>query len=90
MSTLRYLNGILTVLALLLGLHVWVLLAGSPAVAGFLPDGNTAHAVGVGGTAERQVEIRDELRALNKEVSAMSAKLDAGLEVSVTSMPSGD
>ena len=86
MRTLRYLNGILTVLTVLLGLHIWVLLATSPA----LPAGNTAHAAGVGGTAERQVEIRDELRELNAQVKAMSSKLDAGLEVRVTSMPSDD
>ncbi len=89
MRNLRYLNGILTVLAVLLAVNTWVLIAGSPAGALLSPTGE-AHAQGVGGNAERQAQVVDELKKLNGSVNDLSSQLKAGLNVKVTSMPKAD
>lgn len=89
MRNLRYLNGILTVLAVLLAVNTWVLIAGSPAGTLLTPT-NEARAQGVGGSAERQAQIVRELQSLNRAVDALHAKLDGGLNVKVTSMPKND
>ena len=87
MRSLRYLNSILTVLAVLLALNCWVLLAGTHS--GLMPV-NEAHAQGVGGAAQRQAEIVDQLKTLNKAVSSLEAEIKAGIKVEVTGMPKGD
>lgn len=89
MRNLRYLNGILTVLAVLLAVNTWVLVAGSPAGAVLSPT-TQAHAQGVGGAAERQAQIVTELKSLNNAVKGLDAKLNAGINVKVTSMPKSD
>ncbi|MEM1027101.1 MAG: hypothetical protein AAGJ38_03370 [Planctomycetota bacterium] len=89
MRNLRYLNGILTVLAVLLAVNTWVLIAGSPAGALLSPT-NEVHAQGVGGNAERQAQIVAELKELNGTVNGLSSQLKAGINVKVTSMPKSD
>lgn len=89
MRSLRYLNGILTVLAVLLALNTWVLIAGTPAGAALSPA-NEAHAQGVGGAAQRQAEVVDNLKTLNKTAEAMNKLLQQGVSVNVKTMPKGD
>ncbi len=89
MQSLRYLNGILTVLAVLLALNTWVLIAGTPAGTA-LSTANEAHAQGVGGAAQRQAETVDQLKTLNKTVEAMNKQLQNGVNVNVKTMPNGD
>ncbi|MEM9753498.1 MAG: hypothetical protein AAF916_08945 [Planctomycetota bacterium] len=89
MRSLRYLNGILTVLAVLLAVNTWVLIAGTPAGT-LLSPANEAHAQGVGGNAERQAQIVAELKSLNSAVKGLESKLNAGINVKVTSMPKSD
>ncbi|MEM7577649.1 MAG: hypothetical protein AAF328_09250 [Planctomycetota bacterium] len=89
MRNLRYLNGILTVLAVLLAVNTWVLIAGSPAGALLSPT-NEAHAQGVGGNAERQAQIVAELKQVNRAVDGLSKQLNSGIDVKVTSMPKSD
>ncbi len=86
MRSLRYLNGILTVLAVLLAVNTWVLIAGSPAGAVLSPV-TPAHAQGVGGAANRQVEVVDQLKALNKTATALEKAIAQGVNVNVKSLP---
>ncbi len=86
MRSLRYLNGILTVLAVLLAVNTWVLIAGTPAGAVLSPV-SEARAQGVGGAAERQVEIVNQLKALNKSVTALEKTIQQGVTVNVKTMP---
>lgn len=89
MRSMHYLNTILTVLTVLLALHCWVLLAGAP-TSSSVTSVSTAHAQGVGGAAQRQVAIVDQLKALNKTVESLNTQVKSGIKVQVTSMPSGD
>jgi hypothetical protein len=89
MRNLRYLNGILTVLAVLLALNTWVLVAGSPAGQLISPT-QDAHAQGVGGNGARQAQMLDELKATNKKLDALTAQIKKGINVTVTSMPDRD
>ena len=83
MPALRYTNAVLTLLAVLLTANLWVLVSG-PAGAGLTGE---AHAQGVSNTAQRQVEILNELELANEQLRAINANLIGGLQVQVTSMP---
>ena len=83
MPTLRYTNAVLTVLAVLLSANLWVLISG-PAGVGLTGE---ARAQGVSNTAQRQVEILNQVEAANEKLTAINANLIGGLKVEVTSMP---
>ena len=83
MPALRYTNAVLTLLAVLLSANLWVLVSG-PAGTGLAGE---AHAQGVGNTAQRQVEILEEIEQANEKLTAINANLLGGIKVEVVSMP---
>ncbi|MEL7087029.1 MAG: hypothetical protein AAGL98_01075 [Planctomycetota bacterium] len=91
MKTLRYLNTVLTVIAVLLTINVYVQLTGSPAGAA-VSTATQAHAAdkakGVGSTAAREQAQLEALRDINVNLKAAVAKLsDGSVRVKVDSMP---
>ncbi|MEM9913879.1 MAG: hypothetical protein AAF911_02845 [Planctomycetota bacterium] len=89
MKTLRYLNTVLTVIAILLTLNVYLQLTGTPA-GGAVSVAQEAHAAdkparGVGSSAQAQL---DQLKEINANLSRLSGKLtDGSVRVKVDSMP---
>lgn len=83
MPTLRYTNAVLTILAVLLSANLWVLVSG-PAGTGLAAEAN---AQGVSNSAQRQVEILQEIGRANDQLRAINANLVGGLKVEVVSMP---
>ena len=90
MKTVRYLNSVLTVIAVLLTLNLYVqLTVGGPAVA------STAHAAdtakkGVGSTAARQAEMVRSLDELVKVNTLINQTLtNATISVKVENLPAG-
>ena len=73
-QTLRYLNGILTVLALLLALNLWTAWA-SPDVPSAT---NEAHARGIPDAGAQRQEIISLLKQLNQRSDDMNALLRSG------------
>jgi hypothetical protein len=91
MKTLRYLNTVLTLIALLLTLNLYVQLTATPAGAA-ITAGTAAHANdrprGVGSTAAREAAQLDELREINATLTVLTAKLgDGSVRVKVDSLP---
>ena len=83
MPALRYTNAVLTLLAVLLSANLWVLVSG-PTGSGLTAE---VHAQGVSNSAQRQVEILNEIEQANEQLRAINANLIGGLRVEVTSMP---
>ena len=83
MPALRYTNAVLTLLAVLLSANLWVLVSG-PAGAGLASE---AQAQGVSNTAQRQVEMLNEIERVNDQLTAINANLIGGIRVEVASMP---
>lgn len=80
MKTLRYSNTILTVIAVLLTLNLYITLADSPA-GSTLSAANEAHAAearGVGSQAERQQEILKALTDMKASVEKINTTLTSG------------
>ncbi len=90
MNNSKYLNTVLTVIAVLLGLNLWVGAHQSPAAAAMDP---ATEALAQGRTdagAQRKAMI-DELKNLGSKVDAMSKKLgDGSVKVTVESLPDND
>ena len=94
MKHLRYLNAVLTVLAVLLTANLYVQLtapSGGAAAAAW-PLIDTAHAQsdgkkGVGSQAARQAEMAESLKRLVQSVDNLSGKLDRPLPVQVQNFP---
>lgn len=91
MKTLRYLNTVLTVIAVLLTFNVYLQLTTTPAGAAVSPV-SEAHAAdkpqGVGSTAARAAAQLELLDDINGNLTALSAKLtDGSVRVKVDSMP---
>lgn len=86
----RYLNGILTANAILLGL---IVLGASP-----FSLTSAAHAEGQGGqpetgmisAGEQRKQILNELKALNNKIERLENRLNKDLRVIVTQMPQAD
>lgn len=73
MQSIRYLNGILTVLALLLGLHVWTLwTTGAPV------QPPAAHAQGIPDSGAQRQEIIDQLKLLNSKTAKLQELMVSG------------
>ncbi|MEM9883755.1 MAG: hypothetical protein AAF800_12645 [Planctomycetota bacterium] len=94
MNNLRYLNAVLTVIAVLLSVHVYLDLAGSPAGATLAPVPEARaedRPRGIGSTAAREQAQLDELRTLNDGLRDLKTTLTGGgVRVKVDSMPNGD
>ena len=93
MKTLRYLNSILTVIAVLLTINVYVQLTGTPAgttlsVATEAQAADKNPKRGVGATAAREAAQLEELKAINVGLDRLAASLTNGsIKVQVESMP---
>ncbi|MEM8737221.1 MAG: hypothetical protein AAGG38_01920 [Planctomycetota bacterium] len=91
MKSLRYLNSVLTVLAILLTLNVYLQLAGTSAGAA-VSTVNVAHAKdrpkGVGSTAAREQAQLEELRNISRTMTQLNTALTNGsIRVKVDSLP---
>ncbi|MFN3168525.1 MAG: hypothetical protein ACE37H_15805 [Phycisphaeraceae bacterium] len=83
MNNSKYLNAVLTAIALLLGLNLWVGAHQSPAAAAMDPAGE-ALAQGKTTAGEQRSQMIAELKALGTKVDAMSKKLgDGSVKVTV-------
>ena len=80
MKTLRYSNAVLTVMAVLLTLNLYVLLAGTPAgsTLSAATEARAGDARGVGSQAERQQEILQALTDLKLGVEQINTTLTGG------------
>lgn len=88
-SNRSYLNAVLTVIAVLLGLNLLVQVTGQhtiPAAAAAQPaDGNVTSPPF--NSAEQRKQVIALLELLNRRVTSLEGKLDRGLSVKVTEMP---
>jgi hypothetical protein len=92
MPSRSYLNTVLTVIAVFLGLNLLVqagnLPAGSSAavatIAPAQPEGTVAQ---IPNAAEQRRAMMASLEAMNRRLAAIESKLDKGLSVKVTEMP---
>lgn len=72
MRSLRYLNFMLTVLAVLLALHLWTAWAASPTLI------DSARAQGIPDAGAQRQQIIDELKLLNKKAEETKDLLTSG------------
>ena len=77
MQNSKYLNAVLTTIALLLGLNLWVGAHQSPAAAAMDPA-SSALAQGKTDSGEQRAQMITELKSLNTKIDAMSKKLSDG------------
>ena len=85
MASIRYLNSILTVLAVLLALQVWVSFSSGPELA------TPAYAQGIPDSGAQRQQIVDQLKLLNRRTAEMTALMKSGkLRVLVTEMPNDE
>ncbi len=90
MNNSKYLNAVLTVIALLLGLNLWVGAHQSSASAAFDPA-TDALAQGTTDAGAQRKAMIDELKSLGSKVDAMSKKLtDGSIKVQVEGQPTKD
>jgi len=90
MANNRYLNGVLTAIALLLGMNLWVNMHQSEAAASLDPA-TEALAQGTVSPAQQRESMIREINALGAKIDAIGAKLsDGSVRVKVDSMPAGD
>lgn len=86
----KYLNTVLTAIAVLLGLNLWVGVHQSPASASLDPA-TPAHAQGRTDAGAQRAAMIKELQTLGSKVDSLSKKLsDGSMKVTVTSMPEHD
>jgi hypothetical protein len=81
MRSLRYLNGVLTVLAVLLTLNLWGQWHSAPDAT--LPAVDRAHAQGRANPAQQRMEMIGQLKKVNKQLGSISDRLDKPFEVEV-------
>lgn len=90
MNASRYLNTVLTAIALLLALNLWVGAHQSPAAAALDPA-TDALAQGRTDSGQQRAAMIAALNQLNTKVDSMSKKLsDGSIKVTVTAMPEQD
>ena len=90
MNNSNYLNAVLTLIALLLGLNLWVGAHQSPAAAAIDPASN-ALAQGKTDAGEQRAQMIDQLKTLNTKMDALSTKLgDGSVKVKVEGDPDKD
>jgi len=94
MTASKYLNTVLTVLTVLLGLNLWTGMHQSPAAEALDPATSAYAQGGANPAAQRQAMI-DELKSISTSMDALNTKLDNvtnrnQVRVEVTEMPDGD
>lgn len=90
MNNSKYLNAVLTMIAVLLGLNLWVGAHQSPASAAFDPATDVLAQGKTDAGAQRNTMI-EELKGLSSKVDALSKKLtDGSIKVQVESKPEKD
>ena len=83
----KYLNTVLTAIAVLLALNLWVGVHQSPASAAIDPAGE-AYAQGSVTAGQQRAQMIDALGDLSEKIDALSRKLsDGSMRVQVDSMP---
>ncbi len=83
MNSLKYTNGVLTVLAILLSLTLFTAWSGSaanPADSGLVGE---AHANGIANAGAQRQGILDQLRLMNTKIDAVQAAISGGVTVRV-------
>lgn len=88
MRSLRYLNSILTILALLLMLNLWTVWAGTPGGEA-LSIAQPTEAQGIPNAGAQRREMIDLLKKVNVNVERIQAKLDGG-DLRVVARPEQD
>ena len=89
MNNMKYLNTVLTVLAVLLALNLWVNVNDTSSNGIGLES--QAIAQGRVDAGQQRAEMIKELKGLKSTVESMSSKLtDGSIKVKVESMPEGD
>ncbi|MGB1125169.1 MAG: hypothetical protein ACPG4Q_08180 [Phycisphaeraceae bacterium] len=89
MNNMKYLNAVLTVIAVLLALNLWV--GVSPTPSDRISLESQAMAQGRVDAGQQRAEMIKELKGLKSTVEAMSSKLtDGSIKVKVESMPEHD
>lgn len=79
MSTLKYLNAILTILAVVLALNLYVMVFTGPSA---LPQ---AHAQGIPDAGAQRLQIIDQLKLTNQKAEHVKGLLESGkVKVTVT------
>lgn len=82
MPSLKYLNTILTILAIILALNLYVTVFTGPSA---LPQ---AHAQGIPDEGAQRVQIIDQLKLLNQKLEQLKGLLESGkVKVVVTNAP---
>lgn len=90
MNNSKYLNTVLTVIAVLLGLNLWVGMHRAPSGSALDPSG-TAHATGRIDAGQQRARMIEELSALGGKIDSVGKKLtDGSIKVQVQSMPEHD
>ncbi|MEM9019922.1 MAG: hypothetical protein AAGC44_05105 [Planctomycetota bacterium] len=90
MANNRYLNGVLTAIALLLAMNLWVNLHQKEASASLDPA-TEAMAQGTVSPAQQREAMIREINALGDKIDAIGNKLtDGSIRVKVDSMPESD
>ncbi len=87
MSSLRYLNTVLTVLALLLAGQVWLTLTDSDSPVMAQPQ---AHAQGSANPGAQRAAMIDALNAVQDEVAGLRSDINDGVNVTVENFPESD
>lgn len=72
MRSLRYLNTVLTVIAVLLALHLWTLWIGGPSAVA------TAAAPGLGNAATQRRQMVDQLKRLTVKIEELTSLFRSG------------
>lgn len=89
MNNMKYFNAVLTVIAVLLALNLWV--GVSPTPSDRISLESQAMAQGRVDAGQQRAEMIKELKGLKSTVEAMSSKLtDGSIKVKVESMPEHD
>lgn len=89
-SNRSYLNAVLTVIAVLMGLNLLVQVSGQhtiPAAAAAQPADSEQLTSPPFNSAEQRKQMIALLELLNRRVTSLEGKLDKGLSVKVTEMP---
>jgi len=83
MRSVRYLNGVLTIIAVLLTLNLWAQWHGGPG-SNQLPAMPRAAAKGMPNPGAQRMEMIGQLKKLNEQVSVLTKQLETPIAVQVT------
>ncbi len=78
MKSLRYLNTVLTVIAVLLGLNLWTTWMGQPAAPGFASPAHAADNEGLSNAGAQRTQMIDQLKKLVQRTEELTALLKSG------------